>query len=304
MHSKKFSRDITTRWNSTYKLLCESVEYKDLLVSFITYNVPSISLQLNNWDACIKILELLRVFNDTTNALYGVYYPTTHLFLIQSVNIVGAINDCELDVQLSPCVAVMKTKWLSYYGEILDTYLLAPCFDPRFKLDSLQLYLKHYYKCLGIEVDVLHYCDSIKSLLYDLYNEYLIIYGHSLNVSDSQPQPQPTSGGGGSSSSSAKFELRGLRDRLFFQRSKKLRAESSSSAVSELDRYLEDKHTFSDEKFEILDWWKSQQHEYPILAIIAKQILGTPVSTVGGTRIQCRWKYFGPKTFVYVSTIT
>jgi len=65
---------------------------------------------LNHWDACIKILELLRVFKDATDALSGVYYPTTHLFLIQSVNIVGAIEDCELDVQLSPCVAAMKTK--------------------------------------------------------------------------------------------------------------------------------------------------------------------------------------------------
>jgi len=277
MHPKKFSRDIVTRWNSTYKLLSESVEYKDLLVSFITYNVPNISLQLNHWDACIKILELLRVFKDATDAFSGVYYPTTHLFLLKSVNIVGAIHDCELDVQLSPCVAAMKTKWLSYYEEIPNIYLLAQCFDPRFKLECLQEYLQHYYKSLGIDIDVLQYCDTVKSLFYDLYHEYLRIYGPSLNVPDSQPRP--TSGGG--SSSSKKFELRGLGDRLFSQRSKKLRTESSSSStVSEIDRYLEDKHTFPEEKFEILDWWKSQQQEYPILAIIAKQILGTPVSTV------------------------
>ena len=65
---------------------------------------------MNHCDACIKSLELLHVFNDATNALSGVYYPTINLFLIQSVNIVGAINDCELDVQLSPCVATIKTK--------------------------------------------------------------------------------------------------------------------------------------------------------------------------------------------------
>ncbi|KAK2634557.1 hypothetical protein Ddye_029349 [Dipteronia dyeriana] len=29
-----------------------------------------------------------------------------------------------------------------------------------------------------------------------------------------------------------------------------------------------------------LGWWKDYEQEYPILAIIAKQILGTPVSTV------------------------
>ncbi|KAK0603915.1 hypothetical protein LWI29_010072 [Acer saccharum] len=34
------------------------------------------------------------------------------------------------------------------------------------------------------------------------------------------------------------------------------------------------------EEFDLQVWWKSHQQDYPILAIIAKQILGTPVSTV------------------------
>ena len=275
MHPKKFSRDITTRWNSTYKLLCESVEYKEILVSFITYYVPSISLQLNHWDVCIKILELLRVLNDATVTLSSVYYPTTHSFLIQCVNIVGAFNDCDVDLQLSPCVDAMRRKWLHYYEQIPNIYMLAMCLDPRFKFEYLQVYLVNYYKCLDLEVDVLQSCDSVKELLYEFYNEYLRIYGPSLNVPVSQPQP--TSGG---TSSSQKFTLRGLGDRLFSERTKKLRTSSSSSTESEVDQYLQDSHKFKDEEFSIQDWWKSHQQDYPILAIIAKQILGTPVSTV------------------------
>ncbi|KAK0595538.1 hypothetical protein LWI29_007652 [Acer saccharum] len=63
-------------------------------------------------------------------------------------------------------------------------------------------------------------------------------------------------------------------------RSKKLRTSSSSSSASELGRYLEDNHIFPDEEFDLQVWWKSNQQDYPILAIIAKQILGMPVSTV------------------------
>ncbi|KAK2652533.1 hypothetical protein Ddye_012389 [Dipteronia dyeriana] len=64
-------------------------------------------------------------------------------------------------------------------------------------------------------------------------------------------------------------------------RAKKLRASSSSSNThSELDRILEANHVFLEDKFSILSWWKDYEQEYPILAIIAKQILGTPVSTV------------------------
>ncbi|KAK3229565.1 hypothetical protein Dsin_001446 [Dipteronia sinensis] len=130
----------------------------------------------------------------------------------------------------------------------------------------------------GIEVDILNYCNSVKTLLYELYDEYLKIYGPSLNISVSQPQP--TSDG---TTSSSRFKLKGLGDRLFSDRAKKLRTSSSSSSgsISELDRYLQTNHEFlEDSEFSIQVWWKDHEKVFPILAIIAKQILGTPVSTV------------------------
>ena len=38
-----------------------------------------------------KICQLLKIFNDTTNILFVVYYPTTNLFMIEALNIVGAL---------------------------------------------------------------------------------------------------------------------------------------------------------------------------------------------------------------------
>ena len=63
-----------------------------------------------------KICQLLKVFNDATNILPDIYYPTTNLFIIKSLNIVGIFDDCitqELD--LIPYIEVMKVKWLDYY---------------------------------------------------------------------------------------------------------------------------------------------------------------------------------------------
>ncbi|KAK2655688.1 hypothetical protein Ddye_008740, partial [Dipteronia dyeriana] len=34
------------------------------------------------------------------------------------------------------------------------------------------------------------------------------------------------------------------------------------------------------ENFDILYWWKEREKHFPVLSIIAKQILATPVSTV------------------------
>ncbi|KAK2644810.1 hypothetical protein Ddye_020005 [Dipteronia dyeriana] len=92
-------------------------------------------------------------------------------------------------------------------------------------------------------------------------------------------QPQPTYDG---TTSPSQFKLKGLGSRLFFQRAKKLQTSYSSSSNSnyEIDRYLEVNHVFLEDKFTIQGWWKDYEQEYPILAIIAKQILGTPVSTV------------------------
>ena len=44
MRSIRFSRDVSTHWNSTYKLLCQSDECKELLYDFMRYNVSYIIL--------------------------------------------------------------------------------------------------------------------------------------------------------------------------------------------------------------------------------------------------------------------
>ncbi|KAK3193523.1 hypothetical protein Dsin_024833 [Dipteronia sinensis] len=59
---------------------------------------------------------------------------------------------------------------------------------------------------------------------------------------------------------------------------------SSSTTYSELESYLSTSFGFiedtEDKKFDILYWWKEHERYFPILAMIAKQILSTPVSTV------------------------
>ena len=94
MHGVRFSRDVPTHWNSTYKLLCQFDEYKDLLCDFMYYNITSIILHHSQWNMCTKICQLLKVFNDATNTLSDIYYSSTTLFMIETLNIVGALYNC------------------------------------------------------------------------------------------------------------------------------------------------------------------------------------------------------------------
>ena len=111
---------------------------------------------------------MLKVFNDTTNNLSGIYYPTTNVFIIECVNIVGAFSECAFNIQLLECINAMKKKWLDCYKELPTIYLIAMCFDPRYRLENLSKYLTAYYhQCLQINYDVDMSCSRIKTLLYD-----------------------------------------------------------------------------------------------------------------------------------------
>ena len=73
---------------------------------------------------CTKICQLLKVFNDATNILSGVYYPTTNLFMIEALTIIGVFYNCMCqEEELKPCILVMKSKWCDYYANISIIYL-------------------------------------------------------------------------------------------------------------------------------------------------------------------------------------
>ena len=58
-------------------------------------------------------------------------------------------------------------------------------------------------------------------------------------------------------------------------------ASSSGSNVSELVSYLDcDTVDHLDDDFNILDWWHQHKLTYPVLSIMAKNILNVPVSTI------------------------
>ena len=51
-------------------------------------------------------------------------------------------------------------------------------------------------------------------------------------------------------------------------------------AKSELDAYLEEEFVRIDERFEILNWWRTNANKYPVLSAMARDILAIPLSTV------------------------
>ncbi|KAK2645995.1 hypothetical protein Ddye_021190 [Dipteronia dyeriana] len=136
-----------------------------------------------------------------------------------------------------------------------------------------------------------------------LYDEYRRIYGPSLNIS--VPQNENVS-------QTRSFGVLGAGSTLLSQKIKRLRGSfsSSSSPISydEIETYHSTNFEFIGDndvdKFDILHWWREHEKHFPILSIIAKQILATPVSTVtveqefsaGGNILDARRSLLSPES--------
>ena len=135
--------------------------------------------------------------------IYHVFIFLQHIYLLLRVLILLVhFFYCQSDPTIAEAVNAMKVKWLNYYSEFPDIYLIAMVFDPRCKLVNLSYYLNGYYgkECLNIEYDVDACCDRVNKILHDLYDEYVTFYGSSLNLDStrtrtaSQPASSSSSG--------------------------------------------------------------------------------------------------------------
>ena len=100
-----------------------------------------------------------------------------------------------------------------------------------------------------------------------LYNIYKEKYGNDISLIKSS-----------STTSFSSF----YKSPLEMFKSRKKATTSSPNNTTDIDRYLSiETIPFEDnEDFEILEWWKKQKIKYPVLSIIARDVLTVHVSTV------------------------
>ncbi|PWA66938.1 zinc finger BED domain-containing protein RICESLEEPER 2 [Artemisia annua] len=169
----------------------------------------------------------------------------------------------------------MKKKFDKYYGEIENMNLLlyfAFLLDPRNKDKFLHIVVDDHYGDEGLAMVELKK-KYIHAEFKALYEDYVRIHAPPSNSSsvlgkhsdDTTTNPH-------------------TRDRL---RDKMKKSSSSTSTISELDKYLCENIEASDSnvKFDILAWWKVNSPRFPILSLMARDLLAIPVSTVASESV-------------------
>ncbi|KAL9236751.1 hypothetical protein vseg_011385 [Gypsophila vaccaria] len=119
---------------------------------------------------------------------------------------------------------------------------------------------------LKIARQAMYMLDKVKDLLKELVSEYSSKYGQGKGKNLSSMPPLSSKGSG-------KEKMSGF--------AKYLEVElNQGGEKSELDKYLDAQNVPLSRNFDILIWWKTNGSTYPILQMIARDILSIPSSSV------------------------
>ncbi|KAH7688641.1 Tam3-transposase (Ac family) protein [Dioscorea alata] len=257
--------NVSTSWNSTYLMLDSVIKYKRAF-AYLQLNDRNYKYCPSNeeWKRGEKIYEFLEPFYDTTNLISGSSYPTSNLYFMQvwKIDVLLKENLSSEDVVISDMCRRMKEKFDKYWTQYSMVLAFGAILDPRIKLSMLAYF---YGK---VESDSTK-CQEKVSLHYSNANKSC----------SSQPQsssiitPTFTQGGGG---------MKSKGKRIFYE-IKEFESQSITSAgKSQLDLYLEEpKLEFAYyEDLDVLEYWKNHKHRFPILALMAGDVLAIPITTV------------------------
>ncbi|XP_071909644.1 zinc finger BED domain-containing protein RICESLEEPER 2-like [Coffea arabica] len=168
----------------------------------------------------------------------------------------------------------MLVKFEKYWLEKEPNILLSVAFvlDPRFKMKKLKTIFNKIYESYLAP----YMLDRIQKTLQDLFIEYVKAYEVNCQQ-DITSQNEKTIGTSSNISSTAKKNY--MDD--FYSLDKE---EDSTCSKTELDSYLEKKiypsKADEEESFNVLDYWRTHAAKFPILSMMARDILAIPVSSV------------------------
>jgi hypothetical protein len=265
MTPRKFGLDMDVRWNSTYLMLEHLLPYKDVFTVFINSNYGSELLTNNHWYVAEHMFKFLKVFYESTVILSGVYYPTAPLALHQMIDIAEHLKSAENNEHFKHVARPMKMKFLKYWDNIPLLYCFATILDPRGKMKGFLATLDLLGKATGSDYSLCY--GDVKDELTRLFGKYQERYGSGTARPQRPVVPVPGSGN--------------RWGRIFDRSSSFSTPSTSSAAVNELTAYLDsDSVPWGDPNFDILLWWRDHKQSYPILSIMARDIMAVPVSTV------------------------
>jgi hypothetical protein len=269
-YTKRIGLDCTTRWNSTFIMLSNALEYQAvfdrlaLREKLFTPICPS----ADEWLFAKEVCSRLRLFYDISELLSGTKYVTANLFFPKICSVYLAIRKWRTVAhpRIEEMSNLMKEKFDKYWSDVHGLLAVAAVLDPRFKLQMLRAFFTSVFGVDQATVEV----ERVRNLLYRLVLAY-------------QQAAEDVATSNGANNNAIAVPTSGDDDELFsifdqYMSSQPVNA--SSHMRTELDLYLEEPLLPRTQEIDIINWWKYGGIKYPTLQSIARDILPIPVTTV------------------------
>jgi hypothetical protein len=272
--------DLETRWNSTFLMLegAEKFEkaftrlqkdYKPFKAYFPNKDPPD----AYDWRTARRILCFLKLFEKVTTRLSASLHVTSsivfHDIMLMRAKLIEIVGG---EDQILPSMANhMKLKFQKYWeeeGNLNYLLFIAVILDPRYKLEYLKFCLDILY---GLD-EGKELAEKIESALDELFSSYAkTVNTSSSNIGSKQ----------GPIHISVDDEIEeNPWDMLASQFEQHMEEIESGPTDSEIIRYLAEKREKRTKEFDILKYWKTSSNKYPVLSLLAKDVLAIPASTV------------------------
>lgn len=285
---KTLCLDNSMRWNSTYVMLEVALEYREAF-SLLQENEPVYRMCPSDteWERASVITSFLKLFVEVTHVLTRYKSSTANIYFPELCDIhLQLIEWCKnSDPSISSLALKMRSKFEEYWERCSSSLAVAAMLDPRFKMKLVEYYYPQIYGSSSSErVDDIFHCVK------ELYNEHSICsplasldQGLAWQVGGSSP---------------------GSRDRLMGFDKYLHETSHSEGMKTDLDKYLEEPLFPRNVDFNILNWWKVHTPRYPILSMMARNVLAIPMSKFAsefafdaeGRELHRDWSSLSPST--------
>ncbi|XBI24530.1 hypothetical protein VPH35_049617 [Triticum aestivum] len=251
----KLRADLVITWDSTYKMLCCALYYKDALKHFASKHQTFLSnfhLCDEEWNRVATMEKFIKPLYDITCTFLTTKHKTASLYflgLYKVYRLFGVTKGQENF--MAGMVKDMTAKFDKYWSEYSLVLACAAVLDPRYKLNLVSFCFKKIYGDVGAS----QYTDRVVALLHRLFAQY-----------EKSPSSCSAAVGSGVTEYHAKDDL--------------FDGFALPEQKSELDWYLESPAMHLNTDLDILEFWSGMSKCYPNLANLARDILAIPISTV------------------------
>ncbi|GJZ78692.1 zinc finger BED domain-containing protein RICESLEEPER 2-like protein [Tanacetum coccineum] len=240
----------------------------------------------SDWANVRRLTKFLEHFYQITLKVSGTLYVTSNNFLDDITSIDTALSNCingVPDKNLAAMAKMMKCKFDKYYESLEKcnmAIVVVSVLDPRNKSEYVEVLLGDVYG----KIEGKSMCAMIKASLVELYEDYVRI--HASPETHTIFESVDASSSMNKRSATPVIESSVILKQKVRMEMKRRKSESGMhDSKSELDRYLNEDVEDESDKFDILNWWKVNSPRFPVLSLLARDVLAIPISTVASKSV-------------------